>query len=36
LRDKYGAFCTRLSIYAPYALPDQVWHGIINQLKDGS
>jgi len=36
LRAKYAAFSTRLSIYAPYALPDAVWRGIIEQLKDGS
>jgi len=34
LRDKYGAMATRLSIYAPYALPDETWQGIITELKD--
>ncbi|MEP5766502.1 MAG: TIGR03617 family F420-dependent LLM class oxidoreductase [Halieaceae bacterium] len=34
LRQKYGDRATRLSIYAPYALPDESWRGIISQLKE--
>ena len=36
LNDKYAAFTTRLSIYAPYALPPETWSGILSQLKAGS
>lgn len=34
LHDKYAGFATRLSIYAPYTLPDQAWRGIINDIKE--
>ena len=34
LRAKYAEMATRLSIYAPYALPDQAWRDIISELKD--
>ena len=34
LLDRYGGIATRLSIYAPYALPDQTWGGIIAALKE--
>ncbi len=33
LREKYGRFADRLSIYAPYAAPDGMWRGIIDELK---
>jgi probable F420-dependent oxidoreductase len=34
LHAKYADVATRLSIYAPYALPDETWRGIIAQLKE--
>ena len=34
LRDKYGGYASRLSIYAPYHLPAELWQGIISELKD--
>lgn len=33
LHEKYAEFAQRISIYAPYALGDEVWSGIINDLK---
>jgi probable F420-dependent oxidoreductase len=33
LYGKYGSIATRLSIYAPYALPDDCWRGVITDLK---
>ena len=33
LVDKYGAYADRLAIYAPYAAPDALWAGIIDELK---
>ncbi|MCX2981712.1 TIGR03617 family F420-dependent LLM class oxidoreductase [Halieaceae bacterium IMCC14734] len=35
LQDKYAEFTTRLSIYAPYALPPETWKGILTELKAG-
>ena len=34
LLEKYGELATRLSIYAPYVLPDDTWRGILSQLKE--
>jgi probable F420-dependent oxidoreductase len=34
LLQRYGGVATRLSIYAPYALPDKAWTGIITALKE--
>ena len=34
LREKYAEYASRLSIYAPYNLPAELWRGIINELKD--
>jgi probable F420-dependent oxidoreductase len=34
LRHKYADFATRLSIYAPYTLPDQTWRDIISDIKE--
>ena len=33
LLEKYGEHADRLAIYAPYAAPDQLWKGIISELK---
>ncbi|MFK7975776.1 MAG: TIGR03617 family F420-dependent LLM class oxidoreductase [Halioglobus sp.] len=33
LRAKYGEYADRLSIYAPYAAPDEMWKGIVSELK---
>ena len=33
LRDKYGPYADRLAIYAPYAAPDEMWAGILQELK---
>ncbi len=33
LWDKYGAYADRLAIYAPYAAPDDLWRGIIAELR---
>ena len=33
LWDKYADFATRLSIYAPYALPDAAWQSILDDFK---
>ena len=35
LREKYGDFASRLSIYAPYQLSADLWRGIISELKEG-
>jgi probable F420-dependent oxidoreductase len=34
LRQKYAGIATRLSIYAPYTLPDQAWRSIIKDIKE--
>jgi len=34
LLEKYKGIATRLSIYAPYQLPDTAWQGIISDLKE--
>ena len=34
LRDKYANMANRLSIYAPYELPAELWRGIIAELKE--
>lgn len=34
LLEKYQGIATRLSIYAPYQLPDTAWQGIISDLKE--
>ena len=34
LKSRYGGIATRLSIYAPYSLPDNTWQDIIGDLKD--
>ncbi len=33
LLEKYGEHADRLAIYAPYAAPDALWKGIIDELK---
>jgi probable F420-dependent oxidoreductase len=33
LKAKYGAYADRLAIYAPYALSDDTWKGIVSELK---
>lgn len=33
LKAKYGQHADRLAIYAPYAAPDDMWKGIITELK---
>ena len=33
LREKYGHHADRLAIYAPYDAPDDMWRGIISELK---
>lgn len=33
LKEKYGDYADRLSIYAPYAAPDDMWKQIIAELK---
>ncbi len=35
LLQKYGTHADRLAIYAPYAAPDEMWRGIIHDLKSG-
>jgi probable F420-dependent oxidoreductase len=32
---RYGDVANRLSIYAPYSLPDNAWRGIVSELKTG-
>ena len=34
LKARYGSIATRLSIYAPYRLPDNAWQTMIGQLKE--
>jgi probable F420-dependent oxidoreductase len=34
LQDRYAGIATRLSIYAPYTLPDETWGAIIATLKE--
>jgi probable F420-dependent oxidoreductase len=34
LRHKYANIATRLSIYAPYTLPDKAWRAIIGDIKE--
>jgi len=34
LREKYGTVATRVAIYAPYALADEIWRGVIEDLKE--
>lgn len=34
LKQKYGSYADRLAIYAPYAAPDSMWAGIIDELKN--
>lgn len=34
LRHKYAGIATRLSIYAPYTLPDPTWRDIIKSIKE--
>jgi probable F420-dependent oxidoreductase len=34
LLDKYAELATRLSIYAPYELPAELWRGIVEELKE--
>ena len=33
LWEKYGSYADRLAIYAPYSAPDDMWRGIIAELK---
>tara|TARA_R110001592_G_C13192743_1_gene753281 strand:- start:29910 stop:30917 length:1008 start_codon:yes stop_codon:yes gene_type:complete len=34
LKAKYGKFADRLAIYAPYEASDEMWKGIVTELKD--
>tara|TARA_R110001599_G_scaffold353879_1_gene601888 strand:- start:29123 stop:30130 length:1008 start_codon:yes stop_codon:yes gene_type:complete len=34
LKAKYGKFADRLAIYAPYEAADEMWKGIVTELKD--
>ena len=36
LLDKYAGLATRLSIYAPYELPAELWCDIISELKEAA